>query len=155
MFTVGILSGYMNSIGVESLFLPVLIDISRCRNQPPSNFLMPLSIAALLGGMTTLIGTPSNILISESLHRFGLRPFQMFDYTPFGMAALFASSLYMIIIEKKLLPRRDIAKELETNDLSNVDAYDLRERMVFLHITEDSHLAGKTLAESRLGSAVG
>jgi len=155
MFTVGILSGYMNSIGVVSLFLPVLIDISRRRNQPPSKFLMPLSIAALLGGMTTLIGTPSNILISESLHNFGLRPFQMFDYTPIGMAALFAGSLYMVIIGRKLLPRRDITKELENNDLSDVDAYDLRGRMVFLHITEDSHLAGKTLAESRLGSAVG
>jgi len=156
MLTVGVLSGFMNSIGVASLFLPVLIDISRRRNQPPSKYLMPLSFAALMGGMTTLIGTPSNILISESLSEAGLRPFQMFDYTPIGMAVLIAGSLYMLILGRHLLPKRDIAKELDSSNQADVETlYDLQERMVFLHIAPDSQLAGKTLAETRLGSAVG
>ena len=81
MLTVGVLSGVMNSIGVASLFLPVVIDIARRRNQPPSRYLIPLAFAALLGGMTTPDRHPPNILISEALREAGLKPFMMFDYT--------------------------------------------------------------------------
>ena len=76
MLTTGILSGFMNTIGVVSLFLPVTLDIARRTKQAPSKLLMPLSYAALLGGLNTLIGTPPNILISEALKDAGLRPFQ-------------------------------------------------------------------------------
>ncbi|MCK4801368.1 MAG: anion permease, partial [Anaerolineales bacterium] len=84
MLTSGVLSGFMNSIGVASLFLPVVIDIARRTNRPPSRLLMPLAFASLLGGLNTLIGTPPNILISESLRDAGLAPFEMFDFTPVG-----------------------------------------------------------------------
>ncbi len=156
MLTAGILSGFMNTIGVVSLFLPIVLDISRRTKQPPSRLLMPLAFAALLGGMNTLIGTPPNILISAALKEAGLRPFQMFDFTPVGISVLAAGTLYMTLIGRRLLPDRDMAREFSSNDSKDYKAmYALGERMVVLHLPEGSILHGRSLAESRLGSALG
>jgi di/tricarboxylate transporter len=156
MLTVGILSGFMNTIGVVSLFLPVVIDIARHTKQPPSKLLMPLAYAALLGGLNTLIGTPPNILISEALKNAGLRPFQMFEFMPVGLSILVAGALYMTFIGRRLLPSRDPAREFSTERVKDIKSlYDLHERMVLLHLPSDSMLHRKTLAESRLGSVLG
>lgn len=154
MLTVGVLSGFMNTIGVVSLFLPVVLDIARRTKQPPSKLLMPLAFAALLGGLNTMIGTPPNILISEALKDAGLRPFQMFDFAPVGISVLLAGTLYMLLIGRRLLPSRDPARELSGGqDLKSL--YELHERLVLLHLPEGSILHGKSLAESRLGSVLG
>ena len=155
MLTVGILSGFMNTIGVVSLFLPVVIDIARYKKQPPSKLLMPLSFAALLGGLNTLIGTPPNILISAALRDAGLRPFQMFDFAPVGISILLAGTVYMVLVGKRLLPSRDPARELAAQDRDFKSLYGLNEGMVFLTLAEGSVLNEKTLAESRLGSVLG
>ncbi len=156
MLTVGVLSGFMNDIGVASLFLPVVIDIARRTKRAPSKLLMPLAFAALLGGLNTLIGTPPNILISEALRDAGLRSFQMFDYTPVGIAVLIAGTAFMVLVGRHLLPERDIAKEFATAENSDIkDMYELHERMVVLRLPTHSTLEGKTLAESRIGSVLG
>ena len=156
MITVGVLSGFMNSIGVASLFLPVVIDIARRLKRAPSKLLMPLAFAALLGGLNTLIGTPPNILISEALRDVGLRSFQMFDYTPVGLVVLIAGIAYMVLVGRRLLPERDIAREFTTADNSDYkEMYELHERMVILRLPSESTLDGKTLVESRLGSVLG
>ncbi len=152
MLTVGVLSGFMNSIGVASLFLPVVIDIARRTKRPPSRLLMPLAFASLLGGLNTLIGTPPNLLISEALRDFGLRPFQMFDFTPVGVTVLLAGTVYMVLVGRRLLPERDIAREFSSDYKA---MYELHERMIVLHLPADSSLDGKTLGESRLGSVLG
>jgi len=153
MLTSGILSGFMNSIGVASLFLPVVIDIARRTDRPPSRFLMPLAFACLLGGLNTLIGTPPNILVSEALREAGLTPFQMFDFTPIGLAILFSGTIYMTLIGRHLLPKRDLAKELSrAPDVT--DIYDFQERLAFICLPSNSPLAGKSLMESRLGAAL-
>jgi di/tricarboxylate transporter len=153
MITSGLLSGFMNSIGVASLYLPVVVDISRRIDRPPSRLLMPLAFACLLGGLNTLIGTPANILLSESLSSAGFTPFQMFAFTPVGLAILLGGTLYMITAGRHLLPHRDITKELSrTPDVREV--YDFQERMAFIRLPQDSALAGKTLQESRLGSVL-
>ncbi len=153
MLTSGILSGFMNSIGVASLFLPVVIDIARRTNRPPSRFLMPLAFACLLGGLNTLIGTPPNILISEALREAGLTPFQMFDFTPIGLAILFSGTIYMALVGRHLLPKIDLTKELNRPP-DVTDLYDFQERMAFIRLPSNSPLAGKSLLESRLGAAL-
>jgi di/tricarboxylate transporter len=155
MLTVGVLSGFMNTIGVVSLFLPVVIDIARYKKQPPSKLLMPLAFAALLGGLNTLIGTPPNILISAALKDAGLRPFQMFDFAPVGISVLLVGTLYMVLLGKRLLPSRDPARELASQEKDYRSLYGLSERMVLLNLPAGSILSGKTLAESRLGSVLG
>ena len=155
MLTTGILSGFMNTIGVVSLSLPVVLDISRRTKQPPSKLLMPLAFAALLGGLNTMIGTPPNILITESLKEAGLRPFQMFDFMPVGISILLAGTIYMLLVGRRMLPSRDPARELATGGKDYKSLYEMRDRLVMLHLPEGSILNGKTLAASRLGSVLG
>lgn len=156
MLTVGILSGFMNTIGVVSLFLPVVIDIARRTKQPPSKLLMPLAYAALLGGLNTLIGTPPNILISEALKEAGLKEFGMFEFTPVGISVLLAGTAYMVLVGRRLLPSRDPAREFAEKRTTDFKAlYDMHERMMVLHLPQGSILQGKTLAQSRLGSVLG
>lgn len=155
MFTSGILSGFMNSIGVASLFLPVVLDIARRTDRPPSRLLLPLAFSCLLGGLNTLIGTPSNILISEALGKAGLDPFQMFDFTPLGFSFLAAGTIYMVFLGRHLLPKKDITKDLASGYPGVTEYYDFQERLAFIQLPNPSHLHGKTLQESRLGAALG
>ena len=156
MLMVGVLSGFMNSIGVAALFLPVVIDISRRTKIPPSKLLMPLAFASLMGGLTTLIGTPTNILISEALRAANLEPFGMFDYTPVGIFVLVAGVAFIALLGRRLLPDRDISRETARGGQADYkEFYELQDRMVMVYLPDDSNLAGKTLGNSKLGSILG
>ena len=156
MVTTSVLSGFMNDIGVVALLLPVVINISRSTGIAPSKLLMPLAFASLLGGLNTLIGTPPNILVSEALRDAGLTPFGLFDYTPVGVTLTVTGIVFMALIGRRLLPDRDIARETGgggKTDLGQV--FDLQERLFIIRLPQDSALIGKTLAESRIGTALG
>jgi len=153
MFTVGLLSGLMNNIGAVSLLLPVALDAARRIRMAPSKILMPLAFASLLGGMMTLIGTPSNILISEALRSYGLQPFGMFDYTPIGVVLLVIGVLFIFLIGRRLLPTRDISREISQKRMGDKDTlFSLQERLFMVDLPVGSALPGKTLEQSRLGS---
>jgi di/tricarboxylate transporter len=155
MLVVGVLSGLMNDIGVAALMLPVVVDIARRTNHPPSRLLMPLAFAALLGGLNTLIGTPPNILVSEALRQNGLEPFHMFDYTPTGVVVMLAGIAFMVLVGRHLLPVHDI-KDLPMNDQADPgEFFGLHERLFVIRLPDGSGLAGKTLVQSRLGAALG
>ncbi len=155
MLVVGVLSGFMNDIGVAALMLPVVVDIARRTKRPPSRLLMPLAFAALLGGLNTLIGTPPNILVSEVLHQYGMEPFHMFDYTPTGVVIMLVGTAFMVFIGRHLLPSRDI-KDLPEGDLERPgEFFGLMERLFVVKLSDDFALDGKTLAQSRLGAALG
>jgi di/tricarboxylate transporter len=156
MLSAGIMSAFMNNVAVAALMLPVVMDISRQTGHPASRLLMPLAYGSLLGGLTTLIGTPPNILISEALRDNGLTPFKFFDYTPVGAAVMVAGVVFMVLIGRYLLPSRDVTRESSTTgQLSLRDRYELSERMFLMRIPANSVLVGKKLRESRLGSALG
>jgi di/tricarboxylate transporter len=155
MLTVGVLSGFMNDIGVAALMLPVVVDIARRTGLPPSKLLMPLAFAALLGGLNTLIGTPPNILISEALRQYGLQPFRMFDYTPTGVVVMVVGVAFMALVGRHLLPARDIKASVTGNQVEPGEFFGLRERLFVVRLPADSALAGRTLAESRLGAVLG
>jgi di/tricarboxylate transporter len=155
MLTVGVLSGFMNDIGVAALMLPVVVDIARRTGRAPSKLLMPLAFAALLGGLNTLIGTPPNILVSEALRERGLKPFLMFDYTPVGVIVMLAGIAFMALVGRHLLPTRDIGRDLAPEETDLEELFGLRERLFIVELPVQSALAGKTLIESRLGAALG
>ncbi len=155
MLLVGVLSGFMNDIGVAALMLPVVVDIARRTGRPPSRLLMPLAFAALLGGLNTLIGTPPNILVSEALRQYGLEPFHMFDYTPTGVVVMVAGIAFMVLVGRHLLPSRDIKDLPDNGQAAPGEFFGLRERLFVVRLPDDSVLAGKTLAQSRLGAALG
>jgi di/tricarboxylate transporter len=156
MVTAGVMSAIMNNVAVAALMLPVVMDIARHTQRPPSRLLMPLAYGSLLGGLTTQIGTPPNILVSDALRDAGLQPFTFFDFTPVGLIIMCAGVAFMILVGRHLLPRRDVAKEASTGKPNDWQAqYDLQERLFNIRVPRNSILAHKTLAQIRMGSVLG
>ena len=112
MLTGGVLSAFMNNIGVAALMLPVVIEIARRTRIPASKLLMPLAYGCLLGGLTTLIGTPPNLLIAGALQQAGEPSFGLFDFTPVGGGVLITGTLFIALLGRHLLP--SIKREDET-----------------------------------------
>lgn len=156
MLTAGALSAFMNNIGVAALMLPVVMDISRRTETAPSRLLMPLAYGCLLGGLTTLIGTPPNLLASQALEQNGHPGFQLFDFLPLGSLVLGAGALFVALSARYLLPVRDPSRETHQRSQRNLRAqYGLQELTFTLSIPDNSVLVGKHLAESRLATATG
>ena len=156
MTTAGVMSAIMNNVAVAALMLPVVMDIARHTNRPPSRLLMPLAYGSLLGGLTTQIGTPPNILVTDALRDAGLTSFTFFDFTPVGLVVMFSGIAFMTFIGRHLLPQRDVAKESSAgNKIDWQNQYDLQESLFHIRVPRGSILADKTLAQVRMGSALG
>ena len=155
MITGAVLSAFMNNIGVAALMLPVVIDIARRTRIPPSRLLMPLAYSTLLGGLTTMIGTPPNLLISESLTQFGYAGFKLFDFTPIGGGVMVVGVLFVAVFGRLMLPTKKTKRDKHISQRSLRSRYKLHERTFLLRVPTNSVLVGKTLAESRIGSSTG
>ncbi len=134
------LSAFMNNIGALALMMPVAIQVARKKSIPPSAFLMPLAFASLLGGMTTLIGTPPNIIVASFRAQTGGAPFAMFDFTPVGLGVALAGLLFIVLIGWRLLPRR-------RGQAAAVDLFEIEKYITEVRLPEDSKLVGKRLPE--------
>jgi len=155
MVTSGGLSAFMNNIGVAALMLPVVIDISRRTDISPSRLLMPLAFGCLLGGLTTLIGTPPNLLISGALAQHGETPFLLFDFAPVGIGAMLAGIVFVALIGRLMLPTSNLSAEGKRSQRNLRAQYGLQERTFVMTIPRGSVVVGKTLADTRIGSASG
>ncbi len=155
MLTSGVLSAFMNNIGVAALMLPVVMDVARRTGRPPSRLLMPLAFGSLLGGLTTLIGTPPNLLVSEALRASGGEPFGLFDFAPVGGAVMLAGVLFFALVARHWLPQRDPGRESTAGGPNVEGDYALQETTLEVRISRGSPLVGKTLKQSRLGFATG
>jgi len=156
MLSAGLLSAFLNNVGVAALLLPVVMDIARRLHASPSRLLMPLAFGAILGGMITVIGTPPNLLVNNILIDQNLQPFRFFDFTPVGLSLLLLGTLFMSLIGRRLLPRDDSsAGKLHTAGEPHEELYDIDERLFIVQIPHGSPLAGRQLAQSRIGAALG
>jgi di/tricarboxylate transporter len=154
MMVVAVLSAFMNNIAATAVLMPAVAAIARQARIPPSRLFMPLSFAAILGGTTTLVGTPPNIVTASMLQERGLEPFGLFDFTPVGLVLLLTGAVFMITLGRKLLPHREVSAVRDSGeDLAEI--YHLRERLFSIRLPKDSALAGRSLRETRLGSALG
>lgn len=153
MLASGGLSAFMNNIGVAVLMLPVVMGLARRARIPPSRLLMPLSFGCLLGGLTTQIGTPPNLLVSAALAEQGDFRFELFDFLPVGAAALVGGVLFFVLFGRRLLPTHEAGEFTRTRSQRNLRAlYGLREFMFTVSLSSISGLAGRTLAESRIAA---
>ena len=155
MVVAGVLSAFMNNVAVAALMLPVVMDISRKTGHPPSALLMPLAYGSLLGGVTTMIGTPPNILVSEALRENGLTAFTLFDFTPLGLIVMISGTAFVTFIGTRLLPKHGNAKNGSGTKRDFRSQYELQNRLFQINIPPGSALVGKTLAKSHLGSGFG
>ncbi len=101
------LSAFMNNIAALAITMPVMIRICRDGRVSPAIGLMPLSFATILGGMTTLIGTPANLILSSVREEQLGAPFQFFDMTLVGGAVTLVGLAYLMIAGWRLAPKRD------------------------------------------------
>jgi len=155
MITGAVLSAFMNNIGVAALMLPVVVGVARRTRIPASRLLMPLAYSTLLGGLMTLIGTPPNLLISESMTQNGLAPFELFDFTPLGGAVMVIGVVFVALIGRFLLPRTRGERGKHVSQRSLRSRYKLQERTFVMRVPHDSILVGKSLAQSRIGASTG
>jgi len=155
MITGAVLSAFMNNIGVAALMLPVVVEVARRTRIPASRLLMPLAYSTLLGGLMTLIGTPPNLLISESLARYGLEAFELFDFTPLGGAVMAIGVIFVALFGRFLLPKQIAEHGKHVSQRSLRSQYKLHERTFMMRVPTSSILVGKTLAESRIGTSTG
>ena len=155
MITGAVLSAFMNNIGVAALMLPVVVDVARRTRIPASRLLMPLAYSTLLGGLMTMIGTPPNLLISESMTRFGFEPFKLFDFTPIGGAVMAVGVIFVALFGRFLLPKQIAEHGKHVSQRSLRAQYKLHERTFMMRVPTNSILVGKTLAESRIGTSTG
>lgn len=101
-----ILSAFMNNVGALALLMPIALQMARRQQLPPGKILMPLAFGTILGGMTTLIGTPPNLIVSGFRQASGGSGFGMFDYTPVGLAVAMLGIVFIVLIGWRLVPAR-------------------------------------------------
>jgi len=101
-----LLSSVINNVAALALLMPLDIKAARAAGRPPSQTLMPLAFAAILGGMVTLIGTPPNILASNIRQEKLGQPYQMFDFAPAGLAIALAGIAFVALIGRHLMATR-------------------------------------------------
>jgi di/tricarboxylate transporter len=103
---VAIASAFMNNIGALAVFMPVAIRMAHKTGRTPSLYLMPLAFSAHFGGMMTLIGTPTNIIMSGIRMQYTGEPFGMFEFAPLGLGIALACVLFISLVGWRLVPRR-------------------------------------------------
>ncbi len=151
-------SAVMNNVGATAVLLPVVVGLARQNNIRPSKLLIPLSFGALQGGLLTLIGRPSNIIVSDALENYSGEPFGFFGFTVIGIILLIVGLLYMVLIGRRLLPERAVEDKLEAMMAAQrkaLEQYHLGERLFEVRILPESPLVNLTIEESRLGRTLG
>lgn len=101
-----LLSGFMNNVGAMALLMPVAVQLSGRLDLTPGQVLMPLAFGTILGGMTTLIGTPPNLIVSGFRAEAGLGHFSMFDFSPVGVAVALVGVAFVALAGWRLVPAR-------------------------------------------------
>lgn len=110
---VSFLSAFINNTPVVALFIPVVVSCAKAIRISPEKLLIPLSFASMFGGVCTLIGTSTNILVSDYAASVGLGPFSMFEMTRLGLVFLAAGFLYLLLVGLRLLPEHKPAQVYE------------------------------------------
>jgi di/tricarboxylate transporter len=134
-------SAFMNNVGALALFMPIAMQSAARTGRSPSLLLMPLAFGSILGGLTTLIGTPPNIIVATYRAQTQGAPFSMFDFTPVGGACALAGVLFIALLGWRLMPSPKRAQP-GPEEFFAIDDYIAEAR-----VREDAPAAGKTLAE--------
>ncbi|UCB55374.1 MAG: SLC13 family permease, partial [Thiotrichales bacterium] len=155
MVGAALLGSVMSSTAVVAIFIPIVLRIAVETKLNASRMLIPMSYAALISGMLTLIATTPNIVIHEELKESGYSGFGFFSFAPVGAAVLVVTIFYILLIGRRLLSAETEAAPGSVRSRSIDDLWEdfrLDEDYCHLRIDNGSPLAGKTIAETRMES---
>jgi di/tricarboxylate transporter len=133
-----VLSAVMNNVGALALLMPIGIQVAAKQGLPPGRVLMPIAFGSILGGMTTLIGTPPNLIVSGFRVEAGMGSFGMFDFTPVGLAVAAAGVAFIALVGWRLVPARE---------RSGVEGFVTGSYLTEGRVTDDSKAIGKSIRE--------
>ena len=144
-------SAFLLNTAVVAMMMPVVVSWCRRRGISPSRLLMPISYLAILGGICTLIGTSTTLVVNGELQHLasngislarGVEPLSMFELTAIGLPCAVIGVVYMLTIMPKLLPQRTgIIQQL---------GQQRREYLVEMHVDDDCPLINKSIKEAEL-----
>lgn len=140
---VAVLSAFIVNTAVVAIFIPVAIVLAKGRNLSSSRILMPIAFASQFGGVCTLVGTSTNMLVSAIAVDKGMPPLGFFELTPLGVVTLVVGIIYLITVARWLMPKRK-------GEIEQVDKYRLADYLAELHVTASSPLVGKTWEQSKM-----
>lgn len=141
MLVVIVLSAFMNNTPIVVILIPVAIRLAQSVHISPSKLLIPLSFASIFGGMTTLIGTSTNLLVDGVVQDSGLESFGIFEITLAGLCLAAAGTVYMTLVGRWCLPDRETLATMLPSAKS-------RRFVAQVLIPLDSVLVGKTIKET-------
>jgi di/tricarboxylate transporter len=157
MLSVGLMGAVMSSTGAVAIFIPVALRIAQSSGTSPSRLMMPMSVAALISGMMTLVGTAPNLVVNSELTRSGEVGFHFFSFTPFGVPILILGMVYMLWTRRWLAanskPGAATASRPSLRDW--IERYRLADREYRLRVPAESPVVGKTVGELVLHSTSG
>jgi len=104
-------SGFLNNIPVVVIFIPIMQALSTRFGSTPSKLMIPLSYAAVLGGMTTLVGSSTNLLVNSAMIELDVEPFGFFDFSVPGLVMAGVGLVYVLVAAPRLLPSRYLRAE--------------------------------------------
>jgi di/tricarboxylate transporter len=133
-----VLSAFMNNVGAMALLLPVAMQMAARQDLPAGKVLMPLAFGSILGGMTTLIGTPPNLIVSGFRAENGTDTFAMFDFTPVGVAVSAVGIAFVALVGWRIVPAR---KRADTEE------FDIGTYLTEVRVREKSKVAGLALRD--------
>lgn len=152
MVVIAVVGAFMSSTSAMAIFIPVALSVAQKAELNRKRLLMPMSIGALISGMMTLIATAPNLVVSEALQEKGLPALKFFSVTPFGMAALFIGTGFMVMVGRELLDRE---KQSQTQQkgltvAGLVENYGLSDRMNRFRVMPDSPLVDRSVARIQM-----
>jgi di/tricarboxylate transporter len=145
IFIIGIIvatvSAFMNNVGALAFFLPIALTALRSSSVPPAQVLMPISFATMLGGMTTLIGTPPNIIVSGLREEELGAPFGMFDFAFAGLPVAVLGIFFLSTVGWRLLPK-------ERRGSASIDEMiDVKKYVTEIRVGKGAKWIGQTLLD--------
>lgn len=143
MVLVAVVSAFVNNTPVVAVFIPVVIQIAHASKINPAKLLIPLSYASIMGGMCTVLGTSTNLLVNGIALREGVEPVGIFEMTGLAFILLILGILYMVFIGYRMLPSRKPESDLK-------EKFGLRDYLTDIEIMPDSKLVGAKIMESSL-----
>lgn len=151
MIVTGTIGSVVSNTGTVAVMMPIVVSMAAAAGTSPRRLLMPLAFASSMGGMMTLIGTPPNLIVSDTLQNAGYEPLSFFSFLPVGLVTLTVGILGLLPLTKIFLSPKEAAKKKQEKGKSLDDLvgeYGLTHNLFRVHIKDESSEAiGKTIAD--------